>query len=92
MGLAYLPLAEGGRLMINVSLSELVLIVLAAGVLLVVAGWVISTIRARRRELQRRKGVILCRICGVRYEGGSEDMTICPACETPNESRPPDLI
>lgn len=78
--------------MINVSLSELVLIILAAGLVLVIVGWVISTIRARRREVQRRKGVILCRICGVRYEGGNEDMTICPACETPNESRPPDLI
>ncbi|MDB6140854.1 MAG: hypothetical protein JWO94_3926 [Verrucomicrobiaceae bacterium] len=78
--------------MINVSLSELILLSMAIGLVIVVIGWMVSTVRVRRREVQRRKGVILCRICGVRYEGGSEDMTICPACETPNESRPPDLI
>ncbi|MDB6074159.1 MAG: hypothetical protein JWO89_1799 [Verrucomicrobiaceae bacterium] len=78
--------------MINVSLSELILLSMALGLAIVVIGWLVSSIRVRRRELQRRKGVVLCRICGVRYEGGNEDMTICPACETPNESRPPDLI
>jgi hypothetical protein len=78
--------------MINVSLSELILLSMALGLTIVVIGWVVSSVRVRRREVQRRKGVVLCRICGVRYEGGNEDMTICPACETPNESRPPDLI
>ena len=78
--------------MINVSLSQLILVCMAIGIVIVVIGWLASTLRQRRREMQRRKGVILCRICGVRYEGGNEDMTVCPACETPNESRPPDLI
>lgn len=78
--------------MINTNLSGLILLSMALGLAIVVVGWVVSTVRVRRREVQRRKGVILCRICGVRYEGGSEDITICPACETPNESRPPDLI
>ena len=78
--------------MINVSLSELILLSMAIGLVFVLVGWIVSTVRVRRREVQRRKGVILCRICGVRYEGGGEEMTICPACETPNESRPPDLI
>ncbi len=78
--------------MINVSLSELILLSMALGLAIVAIGWLVSSVRVRRREVQRRKGVILCRICGVRYEGGNEDMTICPACETPNESRPPDLI
>ncbi len=78
--------------MINVSLSHLILLSMAIGLALVAVGWVASTIRRSQREVQRRKGVILCRICGVRYEGGNEDISICPACQTPNESRPPDLI
>ena len=78
--------------MINVSLSELILFTMAFCMLMVGIGWIVSTTRTLHRETRRRKGVILCRICGVRYEGGNEDMTICPACETPNESRPPDLI
>ena len=78
--------------MINVSLSGLILVCLALGLSFLVISWLVSSVRVKRREVQRRKGVILCRICGIRYEGGNEDITICPACETPNESRPPDLI
>ncbi len=78
--------------MINVTLSHLILLCMAIGLAMVLAGSVSTLLRRKRREVQRRKGVILCRICGVRYEGGNEDISICPACQTPNESRPPDLI
>jgi len=78
--------------MINVSLSHMILLSMAVGLAFVVIGFIVNTMRRRRREVQLRKGVILCRICGVRYEGGNEDISICPACQTPNESRPPDLI
>ena len=91
MGRDHVPMERGG-FVINISLSGLITFCFLLGLAFLSVSWMVSTVRVRRREVQRRKGVILCRICGVRYEGGNEDMTLCPACETPNESRPPDLI
>ena len=50
--------------------------------------------RVRRAEKRRLKGVITCRICGVRYEAEAMEgeMSICPACATPNEVEPPGMI
>lgn len=78
--------------MINISLSGLIIFCVCLPLIVLALSWLVSSLRVRHRERQRRKGVILCRICGVRYEGGNEDMTLCPACATPNEARPPDLI
>jgi rRNA maturation endonuclease Nob1 len=74
--------------MINVSLSELVLIVLALGVALVGMWWVIGVTGVKRAEIRKHKGVVMCRICGVHYEVEGEDISTCPACGTLNERKP----
>ncbi len=88
MGHADLCLEEGGREMINVSMSQLVLIIMVAGMVMVGLWWALGVASVRRAETRKRKGVIMCRICGVHYEVEEEDITTCPACKTVNERRP----
>lgn len=80
--------------MINVTLSQLLLVCLSIGLVLVFFSWLFGSSRVRRAEKRRMKGVVTCRICGVRYEGEGEDgsTTTCPACATPNEMEPPGMI
>lgn len=78
--------------MINVTLSEMLLICLALGLLLVVLSWFFGATRVRRAEKRRLRGVVSCRICGVRYEAEEGAQSTCPACATPNDSEPPSLI
>jgi len=78
--------------MINVTLSQLVLIYLCFGLSLVTLTWVITVARVNRAEKKRLKDVITCRICSVRYEAEPSASSPCPACGTPNEMEPPTLI
>ena len=78
--------------MIDVSLSQIVLICFAVGILLVSTTWLITVTRVRQAEHKRLKDVITCRICGVRYEAEPAATSPCPACGTPNEMEPPSLI
>jgi hypothetical protein len=78
--------------MIDVSLSQIVLICFAFGLLLVSATWLITVTRVRQAEKKQLKDVITCRICGVRYEAEPAATGPCPACGTPNELDPPNTI
>lgn len=79
--------------MIKVSLGELILIGMALGVLLVCWLWAVHVLRERKRERRTRTNLVLCRICGAVYPhatGG--DLSVCPACGTPNERNTLDAI
>lgn len=83
--------------MIPISLGGLILVSMAMGIVLVFALWVIGVRGVRRIEKRRFRGVVTCRICSVRYEAESnqsapDDVTICPACGTPNELKPQGII
>ncbi len=78
--------------MTDVTLGELILILCILGIGLVSFGWFLEITRAKSREKAGRRSVILCRICGVRYESGTEPVTVCPSCGTPNESTSDDEI
>ena len=78
--------------MINVTLSQMVLLCFVLGLLLVLLSWVFGAARVQRAEKRRVRGVITCRICGVRYEAEQGETSTCPACATPNESEPPGMI
>ncbi len=77
--------------MIDVTLSNLILVCLAAGLGLVMLWWIVGVRGVRRTEKKRLQGVVTCRICGVRYESDT-DVSACPACGTPNELQPPVII
>jgi len=78
--------------MSEVTLGELILVICVLGLGLVLCGWLLEVGRVNRREKAGRRSVVLCRICGVRYETGEEAVTVCPSCGTPNEASPDDAI
>lgn len=78
--------------MMDVSLGELILLLAGLCLMLAALGWVLENVRMRKREIVRSRGVILCRICGVRYEAGAGEVVACPFCHTPNEARVEDSI
>lgn len=72
--------------MIKVSLSDLILIGMAGGVILVCALWTIAVIRDRRLNRRIRSNIVFCRICGSAYHNENpSDISVCPVCQTPNE-------
>jgi NADH:ubiquinone oxidoreductase subunit 3 (subunit A) len=78
--------------MINVTLSQLVLLCFAIGLVMVTISWLLGSTRVRRAEKKRLKGVVTCRICGVRYEADEDKPSACPSCQTPNDPEPPNMI
>lgn len=78
--------------MIEVTLGQLVLLALGLGLVLVSLSWFVGVTRVRRAEQRRMKDVVTCRICGVRYEAEPSVLAPCPACGTPNEMEPPNVI
>jgi hypothetical protein len=79
--------------MIAVSLGTLILLMLAVGLALVLVLWLSGVSGVHRVEKQKHQGLITCRICSVRYEEAphateASSVSICPACGTPNESKP----
>lgn len=78
--------------MIGVSFGELMLVCVGLGVAFVSLWWVLAVRRVHKAETQKHAGVITCRICSVRYEPSSGDVSVCPACGTPNELQPPGII
>lgn len=78
--------------MIGVTLGELMLVCVGLGVCFVSIWWVLAVSRVREVETRKHEGVITCRICSVRYESTNGDLSICPACGTPNELQPPGII
>ena len=79
--------------MIKVSLGQLILIGMALGVLLVCWLWAVHVLRERKRDRRTRTNLVLCRICGGVYSNTSGGgISVCPACGTPNERNPLDVI
>lgn len=78
--------------MMDVTLGGLILLMAALCLALVALGWVLDNVRLKKREIVRKRGVVLCRICGVRYEANAGEVTPCPACQTPNEAGTADSI
>ena len=76
----------------TLTLGEFILLLAVLCLSAVVAGWLFDNTRITRREIRQKKGVILCRICGVRYEAQPGEVTPCPSCQTPNEIGTPDSI
>jgi hypothetical protein len=79
--------------MIKVTLSEFIFIGMALGVVLVCLVWLNAVFRDQRSIRRERSHLFLCRICGCAYQSAtSDDVTVCPACNTPNERRQMDAI
>lgn len=73
--------------MIRLGLSELIVVVMLISVSLVVALWTWSLWRDRRREVQRRRIAIQCRICNCTYAlpKKAPPVSNCPSCGTKNQ-------
>lgn len=73
--------------MINIRLSELIVVVMLIAVCLVCAFWIWTLWRERRREIHRRRIAIQCRICSCTYAipKKAPAVTQCPSCGTQNQ-------
>ena len=80
--------------MIKVTLSDLILIGMALGVVLVCALWIVAVFGERRTNRRMSSNVVFCRICGSAYQttGATNQISICPVCKTPNEKNTMDAI
>lgn len=78
--------------MIGVSFGELMIVCVGLGIGFVSLWWALAVRRVHKVETQKHAGVITCRICSVRYEPSTDEVSICPACGTPNELQPPGVI
>ena len=80
--------------MIKVTLSDLILIGMALGVVLVCALWVVAVLGERRTNRRIKSNVVFCRICGSAYQpaGAPNEISVCPVCRTPNERNTMDAI
>ncbi|MBX7207355.1 MAG: hypothetical protein K1X78_03495 [Verrucomicrobiaceae bacterium] len=79
--------------MIKVTLSDLILIGMAIGVVFVCMQWVLAVLAERRASRRISDNVVFCRICGSAYQVEKHaDITICPVCRTPNERNTMDAI
>lgn len=87
MGAGQFRVGKGGRAVIRIHLSGLIVVVMLIGVSLVVALWTWTLWRDRRREVQRRRIAIQCRICNCTYAIAKKApaVTQCPSCGTQNQ-------
>jgi uncharacterized paraquat-inducible protein A len=75
--------------MIPVSLSTLVMLGMAFGIVLLGALWLAALWRERRDEKRTRADLVSCRICGSIYEKTNKKVSACPSCGSLNESSRP---
>ena len=79
--------------MIQVSLTNLILLGMVAAVGLLTLFWMIAVIRERRHELRARNDLIHCRICGSIFENAARLKVMhCPSCGSQNEAVRPSPI
>ncbi|MES2596649.1 MAG: hypothetical protein V4662_15000 [Verrucomicrobiota bacterium] len=73
--------------MIHLGLSQLIVVVMLIGVFFVVALWMWTLWRDRRREVHRRRIAIQCRICNCTYAMPKKSPLIshCPSCGSKNQ-------
>ena len=73
--------------MIPVSLTTLLIIGLAVGVLLLGLLWVLAVLFQRRHEKRVQQHVVQCRICGIVYDNiEKKPVSACPSCGSLNET------
>ncbi len=75
--------------MIPVSLSTLVMLGMALGIVLLGVLWLIAVWRERYGENRTRADLVSCRICGDIYENTVKKISACPSCGSLNESSRP---
>ncbi len=75
--------------MIPVSLSMLIMLGMALGIVLLGVLWLIAVWRERRDEKRAHANLVSCRICGSVYEKISKKISACPSCGSLNESSRP---
>ncbi|MCE9519206.1 MAG: hypothetical protein K8R87_06620 [Verrucomicrobia bacterium] len=75
--------------MIPVSLSTLVMLGMALGVVLLGVLWLIAVWRERHGEKRTRADLVSCRICGSIYENTDKKISACPSCGSLNETSRP---
>lgn len=79
--------------MIQVTLTSLVLLGMAAGVVLLGFIWLVAVWRERRDESKVRRDLVCCRICGHVYENAEKrPVSACPQCGSLNEPTKPKPI
>ncbi len=79
--------------MIPVTESLMIILIASLGAISVVIAWLVSVLHSRQREVSKHRGVICCRVCSVSYEwSGAVEISNCPACHTPNETRSQEVI
>jgi hypothetical protein len=79
--------------MIQVSLTNLVLLGMAVGVVMLGCIWVVAVWRDRRYENRIRQDLVCCRICGHVYENAERrPVSACPQCGSLNEPTKPKPI
>lgn len=72
--------------MIRVTLIQLPILYLCLIFGAVLAMWVATDVRRKRRERLARRHKIICTICGAVYEDVTDhDLSQCPECESMNE-------
>ncbi len=78
--------------MIAVTLGQFILILGALCLGAVTVSWLLDGVAIRRLKVRVDRTVILCRICGVRYEAAPGAVVNCPYCGTPNHTGAPDSV
>ncbi len=79
--------------MIEVSLTDLMLVSVTAAVTLLGIFWLVAVAKERRQENQARQDLVSCRICGNIYENQAKSkVTACPRCGSLNEAMKPKPI
>jgi hypothetical protein len=79
--------------MIQVTLTTLVLLGMAAGVVLLGVIWLMAVLRDRWGEKRIRQDLVGCRICGNVYENAERrPVSACPQCGSLNEPTKPSPI
>ncbi len=80
--------------MISISLSQLILLCMIPGMIVIGLWWLFAVWRDRRRDRILRLAVLRCRICGCAYPAPSSDEEIshCPSCQSANVQEPQHII
>jgi predicted RNA-binding Zn-ribbon protein involved in translation (DUF1610 family) len=79
--------------MIQVSLTELILLGMAVCIGLLTLFWLMAVVWERRNERRVRSDLIHCRICGTIFENAERLKVMhCPLCGSQNEAVRPSPI
>jgi Zn finger protein HypA/HybF involved in hydrogenase expression len=72
----------------ELTLGQFFLVLLALTLGAFFAVWFVTRMNFMRRKNAERARVQTCRICAVLYEAQRDEVSLCPACGSKNESTP----